>query len=101
MAESSPNSPAGTSNNLTADDVTNTVNDALAAVVGTVKLPQFWPDKTRLWFVQADAQFTIKKITTEPTKFAHVVTMLDSTMAEQIMDILTDPPANPYTALKE
>ena len=90
MAES--NAPTDTPNNVTVDDVTNAMNEALAAV-GTVKLPQFWPDKIRLWFVQVDAQFTIKKITVEQTKFAHAVTMLDSATAEHVMDILTNPPA--------
>ena len=27
----------------------------------SVKLPPFWPDKTKLWFAQAEAQFTIQK----------------------------------------
>ena len=66
-----------------------------------VKLPQFWPDKARLWFVQAEAQFTLGKITAEKTKFAHVVTMLDSSTADQVLDILIEPPEAPYTALRE
>ena len=37
-----------------------------------VKSPQFWPDKARLWFVQAVALFTLGKITAEKTKFAYV-----------------------------
>ena len=42
------------------------INQALeserAARVSTVsiKLPPFWPDKTELWFAQAEAQFDIK-----------------------------------------
>ena len=38
----------------------------------SVKLPTFWPDKTKLWFAQAEAQFTIRGIKSEQTKFAHV-----------------------------
>ena len=86
----------------------NVQNDANAdaqvgRIVGriAVKLPQFWPDKARLWFVQAEAQFTLGKITAEKTKFAHVVTMLDSSTADQVLDILIEPPENPYTVLKE
>ena len=79
MAESSPNNP---NQNVTAGDVQNAVDNALAAAV-SVKLPPFWPEKARLWFVQAEAHFTIKRITTEETKFAYVVTMLDSSTADQ------------------
>ena len=82
----------------------NVQNDANAdAQVGriAVKLAPFWPDKASLWFVQAEAQFTLGKITAEKTRFAHVVTMLDSSTADQVLDILIEPPENPYTALKE
>ena len=83
----------------TPEEVQNDVGAAMAAAV-SVKLPPFWPDKTDLWFVQADAQFTIKNITTEKTKYAYLVTMLDSQTATQVMDILQAPGDTPYTALK-
>ena len=82
------------------------INQALeterAARVSTVsvKLPPFWPDKTNLWFVQVEGQFTIKNITTEKTKYAYLVTMLDSQTATQVMDTLQAPGETPYTALK-
>ena len=66
----------------------------------SVKLPQFWPDKTKLWFAQAEAQFEVKGITVEKTKYNYVVSMLDSKTAVQAMDIIETPPDNPYTALK-
>ena len=80
----------------------NDQNDAAEAQVGriAVKLAKFWPDKASLWFVQAEAQFTLGQITQEKTKFAHVVTMLDSSTADQVLDILIEPPENPYTVLK-
>ena len=71
-----------------------------APFLGTVKLPEFWPDNTDLWFVRADAQFRMKKVTVEQTKFDHVITMLDSKTAAQVMDILVSPPDQPYTVLK-
>ena len=71
-----------------------------AAFLGTVKLPEFWPDNTDLWFVRADAQFRMKKVTAEQTKFDHVITMLDSKTAAQVMDILVSPPDQPYSVLK-
>ena len=54
----------------TAEEVQNALGAAMAAAV-SVKLPPFWPDKTDLWFAQAEAQFTIKNITTEKTKYAY------------------------------
>ena len=69
--------------------------------VVSIKLPQFWPDKTRFWFAQAEAQFHTKGITNEKTKFSHVVTMLDSKTATQAMDVIEVPDTvEPYTVLK-
>ena len=56
-----------------------------------VKLGPFWPGKAGLWFVQADAQFHLGHVTSEKTKFSHVVAMLDPATAEQVMDILVNP----------
>ena len=76
------------------------LNARIAAV--SIKSPQFWPDKTRLWFAQAEVQFEIKGITVEKTKFNHVVQMLDSKTATQDMDVIETPDAtNPYTVLKQ
>ena len=44
----------------------------------SMKLPPFWPDKAVLWFAHAEAQFLLRNITLDKTKFAHVMTMLDS-----------------------
>ena len=66
----------------------------------SVKLPPFWPDKTELWFAQAEAQFDIKGITVEKTKYSYVVSMLDTKTCEQAMDIIRRLPDNPHTSLK-
>ena len=68
----------------------------------SIKLPPFWPDKVKLWFAQAEAQFVIRGITVEQTRFAHVVSMLDSKSAEFAMDIIENPPTDdPYITLKK
>ena len=67
----------------------------------SVKLPPFWPNKATLWFAHAEAQFHLRSITVDKTKFAHVLTMLDSTTAEYAMDIIQAPPnEDAYGALK-
>lgn len=66
-----------------------------------VKLPPFWSDKPSLWFAQADSQFTLSDITNEVTKFHWVVSQLDTRIALEVEDIITNPPAfKPYTFLR-
>ena len=63
------------------------VSEAARISAVSVKLPPFWPDKTKLWFAQAEAQFHLRQITQQRTKFAHVLSMLDSRTAEHAIDI--------------
>ena len=39
----------------------------------SVKLPTFWTDSPEVWFIQAEAQFENKRITTSRTKFTHLL----------------------------
>ena len=88
------------------EDRVKALEDALKASeakVSTVslKLPPFWPNKATLWFAHAEAQFHLRGITVDKTKFAHVLTTLDSTTAEYAMDIIQAPPnEDAYGALK-
>ena len=70
--------------------IEDALNTATAAAV-SVKLPPFWPEDTDLWFAQAEAQFTIKNITAEKTKYAYFVTMHDSKTSALARDILKNP----------
>ena len=70
-------------------------------VVG-LKLGTFWTDRPAVWFQQAEAQFAIKKITVETTKFHHLLVALDNKTSGEVEHVITDPPEDePYTALKE
>mgnify|MGYP001544679643 CR=1 FL=1 len=53
-----------------------------------VKLPTFWPSNPRAWFVQAEAQFTLRQITSEETKYAYVVASLDQQTAARCIAFL-------------
>ncbi|CAH0551106.1 unnamed protein product [Brassicogethes aeneus] len=67
----------------------------------TVKLPPFWKDKPTLWFAQVEAQFMIAHITQEITKYSYVISHLDERYANEVEDLIINPPANtPYTTLK-
>jgi len=44
---------------------------AIAAVA--VKLPPFWPEDPHTWIQQVEAQFVIRGITVDSTKFYHIV----------------------------
>ncbi|KAG0437402.1 hypothetical protein HPB47_017460 [Ixodes persulcatus] len=54
-----------------------------------------------VWFAQVEAQFSLTRITQDRTRYDYVVTHLDSRYANEIRDILDNPPAaNLYQHLK-
>ena len=57
-----------------------------------LKLPAFWVDHPRVWLQQAEAQFALKNITADVTKYYYVVAALDQATALRVVDILEDPP---------
>jgi hypothetical protein len=68
----------------------------------SLKLPPFWANQPRAWFIQAEAQFSIRSITQDTTKYHHLVAALDQQSAERLLDVLENPPAdNKYLQLKE
>ena len=72
----------------------------VAAVV--VHLPPFWPANSRVWFVQVEAQFSRRGITTSRTKYKGIVCALPMEYATEIQDLLLDPPEEePYEKLKQ
>lgn len=58
------------------------------------KLPPFWPDHPDVWFAQVEAQFKIAGITADETKYGYVAGHLDSRWAQEVRDILVNPPVN-------
>ena len=68
----------------------------------SIKLPPFWSADPQIWFAQAEAQFATRQITAEVTKFHHVISSLQPEVAQEVRDILLNPPATkPYSTLKE
>ena len=67
----------------------------------SIKLPTFWPHRAKTWFHQADAQFGLRRITEDDTKYWHVVASLDDDSATRVMKLMDNPPEkNKYEAIK-
>lgn len=69
-----------------------TMKEEVAAV--TVKLPTFWSSNPRAWFVQADAQFAIRNIKEDQTKYYYVIAALDQDTAVRCVEFLERPPVS-------
>ena len=58
----------------------------------SLKLPVFWTTQPTVWFRQTEAQFQIRKITDDATKYFYVVAALDQSTASRLIDTLDSPP---------
>ena len=66
-----------------------------------LKLPVFWADHPRVWLQQAEAQFAVRNVTADNTKYHYVVAALDQAAALCVIDVLEDSPQhNKYDNLK-
>ena len=57
-----------------------------------LKLPAFWAAQPQVWFAQAEAQFGIKNVTKDATRYYYVVAALDQHTAGRLVDSLSKPP---------
>ena len=66
------------------------------------KLPEFWPEAPDMWFARAEAEFTLRSITLDTTKYGYLVAHLPENVALRVRDAINNPPDdNPYASLKE
>ncbi|KII61927.1 Transposon Ty3-G Gag-Pol polyprotein [Thelohanellus kitauei] len=67
-----------------------------------LKLPTFWTSQPAVWFVQTEAQFSIRRITDDLTKYHYLVASLDQESASRLLDVLDSPPdTGKYIHLRE
>jgi len=68
----------------------------------SLKLPEFWEQNANAWFAQAEAQFNLRDITAQDTRYYYVVASLTNSTAARVVSLLEDPPTyNKYDTLKE
>ena len=60
-----------------------TQNNAVA-----LKLPTFWDHQPRVWFPQAEAQFTLQVVTVDSTKYSYLVATLPEDVATRALDYI-------------
>lgn len=64
----------------------------LAAITLTSKIPDFWTDQPRAWFLRTEAMLAPQKLSDE-SRFDIIVSKLGKDSIQQVMDILENPPA--------
>ncbi|KAH7938820.1 hypothetical protein HPB52_000763 [Rhipicephalus sanguineus] len=95
--------PAGSATNPTGPDAQEDARPcgAAVAVIQHVNLPPFWPNSPSTWFLQVEAHFCLRQITSQQTRYCHLVSCLPPDVADDLADILASPhPSHPYDTLK-
>jgi hypothetical protein len=74
---------------------------APGAASGSFRLPDFWAEALANWFAMAEAQFLLRRVTSNVDKFCHVLTSLLKTSYRLIAHLVTQAPAeDSYMQLK-
>ncbi|KAH8031935.1 hypothetical protein HPB51_022133 [Rhipicephalus microplus] len=83
--------PAGSATNPTGPDAQEDVKPSGAAVAAIqhVNLPPFWPNSPSTWFLQVEAHFRLRQITSQQTRHWHLVSCLPPDVADDLADILS------------
>jgi hypothetical protein len=63
----------------------------LEDVSSSLRFPVFQPNKVHRWFIQIETFFTLKKITSDTTKYHHLVCALPDEVANEVEDLLEEP----------
>ncbi|XP_041976522.1 uncharacterized protein LOC121731232 [Aricia agestis] len=73
----------------------------LAAITLTSKIPEFWTDAPRIWFIRVEAMLAPQKLA-DDSRFDIVVSKLSKDAIQQVSDLLTNPPATKkFDSLKQ
>lgn len=65
-------------------------------------LPPFWPKNPKVWIAQVEAQFHLQRLTSQLSRYWHVVAALPPEVADLMADVLAAPSSvNAYDHFKE
>jgi hypothetical protein len=74
---------------------------APGAASGNFRLPEFWAETPANWFAMAEAQFLLRRVTSNIDKFCHVLMALPKTSYRMVTHLVTQTPAeDSYDQLK-
>jgi hypothetical protein len=65
-----------------------------------VQLPAFWAEWPDVWFAQGEAQIFLAGVSSEKTKFFHIISHLDHRYAAEVEGNITSLPRDPYNTLR-
>ena len=68
----------------------------------SLKLPAFWTSQPDVWFAQAEAQFSLRGVSADETKYYYVIAALDQQTATRLLDLISQLPTDDkYVTLKD
>lgn len=84
-----PPSPNGeTSNDLKPETASNGQENTEICSSKTIKLPQFWNQCPATWFITVENSLDLEKITSNKSKYQHVLAALPQHVAMRVSDII-------------
>lgn len=79
-----------------------TENNSMEISRVALRVPPFWRQNPRLWFIQLESQFVTAGISSDETKFHTLVGSMESNILSHVSHVLENPPANgKYDTLKK
>lgn len=86
------------------NQTTGNANSSVSSISAVAfKAPPFWNTNAAIWFVRLEAAFATHSppITSDLTRFHHVIQLLDSTTSRRVQSVIQNPPeSGKYQALK-
>ena len=72
------------------------------SMAANLKLPAFWADAPMAWFAAREAQFQLRRVSSQSEKFCHVTAALDKLYLKKVVHLVITPhPVLPHNKLKE